>query len=147
MKVQFFTYVIKYEASKNITQLSNLLLQYFFGINPRPIAANWLKINSRSQKNALSINPYECRPTPSMFTPNHEKLVRIFPKIVQSINPRILIIPDNLACKMIAFHSTIISAPFSFGSHPQNLPHDWSAQMPPKMVPIKLNNRLKQTIP
>jgi hypothetical protein len=48
---------------------------------------------------------------------------------------------------MIAFHSTMRSAPFSFGSQPQNRPQDWSAQMPPSTVPTKLKNRAKQMVP
>ena len=48
------------------------------------------------------MKPYECRPTPSMFTPNHEKLVITFPKSAITINPRCLIKPPHLAWRMIA---------------------------------------------
>ena len=41
----------------------------------------------------------------------------------------------------------MISAPFSFGSQPQNRPQDWSAQMPPRTVPMKLNSVAKQMVP
>ena len=47
----------------------------------------------------------------------------------------------------MAFQMTMISAPFSFGSQPQKRPHYWSAQMPPRTVPMKLNRVAKQTMP
>ena len=78
---------------------------------------------------------------PSMLTPNQEKLVTMLPKTAIAIRPRSLIIPPQRACRMIAFQSTISSAPFSFGSQPQNRPQDWSAQIPPRIVPTKLNKR------
>ena len=82
-----------------------------------------------------------------MFTPNHENAVMIFPKIAQAIIPRSRIIPPHRACKITAHQITISSAPFSFGSQPQNRPQDWSAQMPPRIVPTKLNSVAKQMIP
>ena len=47
----------------------------------------------------------------------------------------------------MAFQITMSSAPFSFGSQPQKRPQDWSAQMPPRTVPTKLNRVAKQTMP
>ena len=64
-----------------------------------------------------------------------------------AIMPLSRIIPPQRACSIAAFHITIIRAPFSFGSHPQNLPQDWSAHIPPNTVPTKLNSVAKQTIP
>jgi len=61
---------------------------------------------------------------PSMFTPNHEKLVTTLPNTAMVIRPRSLIKPPQRACKMTAFHNTMMSAPFSFGSQPQNRPQD-----------------------
>ena len=43
--------------------------------------------------------------------------------------------------------STICKAPFSLGSQPQKRPQDWSAQMPPSIVPTKLSSVAKQTVP
>ena len=93
------------------------------------------------------MKPYECRPTPSMFTPNQEKLVTMFPKIAMFMIPRSRTSPPQRACRITAFQITMISAPFSFGSQPQKRPHDWSAQMPPSTVPTKLNSVAKQTMP
>ncbi len=84
---------------------------------------------------------------PSMFTPNHEKLVTTLPKTARFMMPRSRSRLPQRAWRMIAFHSTISSAPFSFGSQPQNRPQDWSAQMPPKTVPTKLNRVVKQMMP
>ena len=39
----------------------------------------------------------------------------------------------------------MISAPFSFGSQPQNRPHESSAHSPPRTVPKKLKNMAKQS--
>src|SRR5437764_9994370 len=100
-----------------------------------------------SQGTAFCMKPYECRPTPSMFTPNQEKLVTTLPKIAMIMSPRCRINPPQRACKMIAHQSTISTAPFSFGSQPQKRPHDWSAQIPPRTVPIKLKREAKQTTP
>ena len=47
----------------------------------------------------------------------------------------------------MADQSTITSAPFSFGSQPQKRPHDWSAQMPPSIVPMKEKIRPKAWVP
>ena len=55
--------------------------------------------------------------------------------------------PPQRAWRMRAFHRTMMRAPFSFGSQPQNRPQDWSAQMPPSMVPTKLKSVAKQTMP
>ena len=63
------------------------------------------------------------------------------------IRPRSRTRPPQRACRMSAFQSTMSSAPFSFGSQPQNRPQDWSAQMPPRTVPTKLNSVAKQTMP
>ena len=40
------------------------------------------------------------------------------------IKPRSRTKPPQRACKITAFHRTIMSAPFSFGSQPQNRPQD-----------------------
>src|SRR6059058_1462523 len=91
-----------------------------------------------SQGNAFCMKPYECRPTPSMFTPNHEKLVTTLPKIAMIISPRCRMNPPQRECKMIAHQSTISTAPFSFGSQPQNRPDGPAAQIPQRTVPTKL---------
>src|SRR5438094_9103859 len=93
------------------------------------------------------MNPYECSPTPSMFVPNHDHAVTTLPKIAINITPRSFTSPPHRECRIAAFHNTIRTAPFSFGSQPQNRPHDWSAQIPPSTVPTKLNNIAKPTIP
>src|SRR5580704_2417824 len=82
-----------------------------------------------------------------MLTPNQDKLVMTLPNTVKSAIPRSLANPPHRACKMMAFHKTIRSAPFSFGSQPQNRPHDWSAQIPPRIVATRLNKVAKQTTP
>ena len=61
--------------------------------------------------------------------------------------PRSRTMPPQRACKMSAFHSTMMRAPFSLGSQPQNRPHDWSAQIPPNTVPTKLNSVAKHRMP
>ena len=82
-----------------------------------------------------------------MFTPNQEKLVTMLPNTVMVMRPRSFTRPPHRACRIVAFHNTMISAPFSFGSQPQNRPQDWSAQMPPSTVPVKLNKVAKHTMP
>src|ERR1051325_1902095 len=100
-----------------------------------------------SQENAFCMKPSECSPPPSMLTPNQEKLVTMLPKIAITARPRCRINPPQRACRVIAHQSTISTAPFSFGSQPQKRPQDWSAQMPPSTVPVKLNKVAKQTTP
>ena len=46
-----------------------------------------------------------------------------------------------------AFHSTMISAPFSFGSQPQKRPQLSSAHKPPSTVPTKLKKMPKHSVP
>src|SRR6201989_1087560 len=82
-----------------------------------------------------------------MLTPKQDKLVMTLPNTVKRAIPRSLADPPHRACRMMAFQRTIKSAPFSFGSQPQNRPHDWSAQIPPRIVATKLNNVAKQTTP
>ena len=82
-----------------------------------------------------------------MFTPNQDRLVMTLPKIAIAMMPRSRTKPPQRACRMMAFQSTIRSAPFSLGSQPQNRPQDWSAQMPPSTVPTKLKNSAKQMTP
>src|ERR1700693_3818541 len=93
------------------------------------------------------MKPYECKPTPSMLTPNHDRLVMILPNTAKTATPRSRAYPPHRACKIIAFQITMRSAPFSFGSQPQKRPQDGSPQIPPRMVPTKLNKVAKQTIP
>src|SRR6266436_2944171 len=83
---------------------------------------------------------------PSMLTPNQEKLVTILPKTAKLTKPLSRTRPPQRAWRIKAFQRTIRSAPFSFGSQPQNRPQDWSAQIPPRTVPVKLNSVAKQTI-
>ena len=59
-----------------------------------------------------------------MFTPNHEMLVMTFPKTAIAMRPRSFTKPPKRACNAMAQQMTISNAPFSFGSHPQNRPHD-----------------------
>ena len=61
--------------------------------------------------------------------------------------PRARTSPPQRAWRMMALINTTRAAPFSFGSHPQNRPQDWSAQIPPSTVPTKLSSRAKQTTP
>lgn len=75
---------------------------------------------------------------PSMFVPNHDHKVMIFPKTAMTIMPHSFTITPKRAWRMIAFQITMSNAPFSLGSQPQKRPHDWSAQMPPNTVPTKL---------
>src|SRR5439155_25433824 len=82
----------------------------------------------------------------SMLTPKYDQVVTTLPKMASVARPRSRTRPPQRACRMSAFQITIINAPFSFGSQPQNRPHDWSAQMPPRTVPTKLNNVAKQTM-
>src|SRR5207244_13351734 len=70
-------------------------------------------------------------------SPNQDQLVTIFPPIASAANPRSRTRPAHLAWRTRAFQRTIRTAPFSFGSQPQNLPQDWSAQMPPRIVDRK----------
>ena len=73
--------------------------------------------------------------------------VTMLPKTASTAMPRSLTMPPQRACRIRAFQMTISTAPFSFGSQPQNRPHDWSAQMPPSTVPTKLSSMAKQTTP
>jgi hypothetical protein len=82
-----------------------------------------------------------------MLTPNQERLVMTFPKIAMAMSPFSRTRPARRAWRMAAFHSTMSSAPFSFGSQPQNRPQDWSAQIPPRTVPTKLKKSAKQRTP
>ena len=49
----------------------------------------------------------------------------------------------HFACIATAVHNTVISAPFSLGSHPQNLPQLMSAHIPPSIVPPNVNINAK----
>ena len=69
------------------------------------------------------------------------------PKMAMVMMPRSRAKPPQRACRMMAFQSTMSSAPFSLGSQPQKRPQDWSAQMPPSTVPTKLKKREKATMP
>ena len=84
---------------------------------------------------------------PSMLVPNHDHAVTIVPAMAQAIRPRSPIIPPQRAWRMMAFHKTRMSAPFSFGSQPQNRPHAWSPQIPPVTVPVNEKSSAKQTTP
>ncbi len=84
---------------------------------------------------------------PSWFVPNQLHAVIALPNSASTAMPRSFTSPAQRACRISAFHSTISTAPFSFGSHPQNRPHDWSAQMPPSTVPTKLNSVAKHSTP
>src|SRR6266478_1153292 len=61
---------------------------------------------------------------PSMFTPNQERLVTMLPKTAITIKFRWVASPPQRACRIKTFHKTIMSAPFSLGSHPQNGPDE-----------------------
>ena len=61
------------------------LRQRSSGIAATAIKTSWLTMNPTSQGNAFCMKPYECRPTPSMLTPNQEKLVTTLPKIAPGI--------------------------------------------------------------
>ena len=67
------------------------------GSEANPINANCVVTNSISQVNAADMKPYECKPMPSMFTPNHDHAVTTFPKIARLISPRSLAIPPQRA--------------------------------------------------
>src|ERR1700730_12121004 len=82
-----------------------------------------------------------------MLTPNHERLVMTLPNTVNSAIPRSLAYPPHRACRMMAFHRTIRSAPFSFGSQPQNRPQDCPCETPPRIVATRLHSVAKQTTP
>ncbi len=82
-----------------------------------------------------------------MFVPNQLQLVTMLPNTAMAITPRAFTMPPQRAWRMMAFQMTMISAPFSFGSQPQKRPHDWSAQMPPSTVPMRLNSVAKHTMP
>ena len=51
------------------------------------ISTSWEPMKPARARKALSMNPYEWSPTPSMFTPNHDKLVITFPKIAIAMMP------------------------------------------------------------
>src|SRR5438552_2484506 len=55
---------------------------------------------------------------PSWFTPKNDQLVTMLPPMASTARPRSAIILSQRACRMRAFHSMIISAPFSFGPQP-----------------------------
>ena len=84
---------------------------------------------------------------PSMLVPNHDQLVTMLPAMDNRWMPRSRTMPPHRACRISAFHRTMINAPFSLGSQPQNRPQDWSAQIPPSTVPVKLNNVAKHRMP
>ena len=84
---------------------------------------------------------------PSWLVPNQLHAQIMFPTTASTATPRSFTIPHQRACRISAFHSTIRTAPFSFGSQPQNRPQLWSAQMPPSTVPTKLSSVAKQTTP
>src|SRR4051794_22667648 len=117
------------------------------GVRPMATRASWLAAKTSSQYIAPDMKPYECRPTPRRFVPNHDHAVTTLPMIASRATPRCLTRPPQRACRIRAFQMTTSRAPFSFGSQPQKRPQDWSAQMPPNTVPVKLNRVAKQTIP
>src|SRR5262252_6170187 len=84
---------------------------------------------------------------PSMLVPNQDQLVTMLPKTASSAIPFSRTSPAQRAWRMTAFQRTMRIAPFSLGSHPQNRPQDWSAQMPPRIVPTKLDKVAKHTTP
>ena len=49
----------------------------------------------------------------------------------------------HFACIATAVHNTVISAPFSLGSHPQKRPQLMSAHIPPSIVPPNVNINAK----
>ena len=67
--------------------------------------------------------------------------VTMLPKMASTAIPRSFTSPPQRACRISAFQSTIRTAPFSFGSQPQNRPHDWSAQMPAQHRPDEAQQR------
>ena len=50
--------------------------------------------------------------------------VMMMPTTQSTMNPRSFTMPPQRACRMTAFQRTMRIAPFSFGSQPQNRPHD-----------------------
>ena len=76
--------------------------------------------NTINQANAL--HETVDRPMPSMFVPNDHAVITL-PKMAAAM-PRSRMMPPQRAWRMAAFQITIISAPFSLGSQPQNRPHD-----------------------
>ena len=59
--------------------------------------ASWLSMNSASQNTAEAMNPYECSPTPSMFVPNQDHAVTMFPHTASTATPRSFTIPPHRA--------------------------------------------------
>jgi len=84
---------------------------------------------------------------PSWLVPNQLQAVMMLPPIAKRAKPRGPSQRSQRACSAAAFQSTIISAPFSFGSQPQKRPQLSSAQRPPSTVPMKLKKSAKQTTP
>ena len=83
----------------------------------------------------------------NITTPNQDQVVTTLPNTASAANPRGPTCRSQRACRIKAFHRTIIIAPFSFGSQPQNLPQLSSAQRPPRTVPMKLKKIAKQIDP
>ena len=71
----------------------------------------------------------------------------MLPPTASMARPRPLTMPPQRACSTSAFQSTMISAPFSFGSQPQKRPHESSAHRPPSTVPTKLKKIAKHSVP
>jgi hypothetical protein len=125
----------KVSSELRVDQLCVRTLRHSLPKIPTAMKASWVTMKKSSQKKAASVKPYEWRPMPSMLVPNQDQLVTMLPKMARTMRPRSRTMPPQRACRIIAFQITMSSAPFSFGSQPQNRPQDWSAQMPPRMVP------------
>src|SRR5688500_1238488 len=100
-----------------------------------------------SARTTPSVKPYECNPIPSSLTPNHDQAVTMLPPRARIARPRSLTSLSQRACSTSAFHRTMISAPFSLGSQPQNRPHESSAHRPPSTVPTNDSMIAKQVTP
>src|SRR5687767_7229888 len=74
------------------------LAQRLLGSDPAAIAKSCDATNVPSTKSAPSVKPYECRPTRSSFTPNHDQAVTMLPPIASTASPRSLTMPPQRAC-------------------------------------------------
>src|SRR5438552_2118763 len=90
---------------------------------------------------------YEWSPIPSALTPHHENATTMPQTTVAIETPKDFRNPPIRPWSVAICTRQIINAPFSFGSHPQNRPHDSFAQMPPRIVPTIENQSPKQRTP